>query len=80
MRLSGRHLVHQVGRIDRLVLRLSGGEQLRIEGVIEEEGIDCFLVGVGGREIVAEAPVVVDIKLVGGEVVALWAEVWAVGL
>lgn len=66
--LSGCHLGHQLGGVDRLVLLLLGVEQLRIEGAAEEL---VLIEVVSGVEVVEIGVVAVgDVEGVGREVVA----------
>lgn len=80
MRLRRRHLVHQVGGVDGLVLRL-GVQQIRVDGVAEEERVNCLaLVDVVVREQRLEVrvgAVVGSVELVGPEVGALRAKMRA---
>lgn len=84
MRLRGRHLVHQVGRVYRLVLRLRV-QQLRVEGGAVQEGrVNCLvLIAVVLGEEVVEVDVVVgggvvaNVQWIGREVVALGPKVRA---
>lgn len=80
MRLGGRHLVHQFGGIDGLSLRASRVEQLRVERIGEEGGIDVGIRKQAEVEVAGGVArgVGVEIQRVGrDDVVALRPEVRA---
>lgn len=87
MRLAGAHLIHEVGGVHRLVLGLRV-EQLRVERVAEEGGVDCLVltkvaiavVVALGEEVevdVVGVGVAVEVERVGSEIVALGAKLRA---